>query len=845
MGNVVKVRELGLERIVAVKMIHPSLLGDEETLNRFKREGIVLSQLNHPNLLRCFRFGLWKKNTPYIAMEYLEAEALSSLIATSPLAPDRLLRLAIQICQGMAHAHAAHVVHRDLKPSNIMILRAASNDEQVKILDFGLAGLLPDNSASSKQHLTQTGTVLGSVYYMSPEQCMGKKTDARSDVYAVGCVLYESLTGAPPLVADTPVGLMHLHTKEYPRALSQAVPHVSLPEGLNDVIMRAMAKDPDNRYQSMEDLGRALNLVATGKGSLVPRFKGEGSRPSEVSGAGRRRADSGWIALLVLAATLGATAFFLSWQKSLAPKPWAEHKPKTDAGELVSLNLLKTNGVAELKLDPDSIEIWIDKFGHRNLYDRVHAYCLLFRANRMTLDGSIDKINSDLDTIIAGRPPEDFDRQYQLFRACKDYLYLLRLKYGREKGLQMVVSRFGSTLVPEFLQRVKDENLDLLRWAGLFEEQLSYLNSKSNAVQKRSGRDALSKACCLEHMGKLTESERLNALTAFQKLGTTERRSIDMFVLFRSVLELNAPALVMDYAEQSRVNIGQFEEAFQAVCLNRLGKVEAAEDLLQDPALGDYRLPLRLWNSLSLDKERAKTIKQDLLRDFKERNHDPRMLSRAAYHFAKVSPQIGEAALENALSQLKSDDYREGFLSISQIAETLNHLGRPEQAQRFMDSRAVRRPKGFSCVWHEELLILLQYVRALRLQRKYSEAKLKWATLHELTIAWPAARRYLEGLVLAESARLERDSGNRAGADLLYAKAFDSATDKLEVGVVDKVIILEEHAKLCAGLGNTAMSAALKKQSDRLLWGGCRSHWTEWMPFCPDYPILRTIEDLE
>lgn len=268
MGSVYKARERGLERFIALKMLHPSLVGDQEHLDRFRREGAVLATLEHPHILQCYRFGVWQGMLPYISMEYIVGSSLSSVIADAgKVPPGRVLTLGQQICAAMEHAHRHKVVHRDLKPANIMVLQGESGDV-VKVLDFGLAKILKDDGAAS-QHLTQTGSLVGSVYYMSPEQCLGKKADLRSDIYSLGCLLYEALTGAPPLMADTPVGLIYLHVNSKPESLANHFLKSELPDGLNDALMRSLAKDPADRYQSMEEFCAALSLVQQGRGSEI------------------------------------------------------------------------------------------------------------------------------------------------------------------------------------------------------------------------------------------------------------------------------------------------------------------------------------------------------------------------------------------------------------------------------------------------------------------------------------------------------------------------------------------------------------------------------------------------
>ncbi len=268
MGTVYKARELGLERTVALKMLQPGLLGDEEQRLRFNREGKILSELSHHNLIVVYRLGIWEKMYPYIAMEYIQGTSLRAAIDAGKVPVERCIKIAQQACEGMESAHRAGIVHRDLKPDNIMLLDEPEQDF-VKVLDFGLARVLSDSGKMS-QHLTQTGALVGSVYYMSPEQCMGKKADNRSDIYALGCIMFEALTGSPPFSADNPIGLMHKHTFEPIPPLPRGN---ELPPGLESVLVKAMDKDPDQRYQSMIELQADLALVYTGKGGEIPPVK--------------------------------------------------------------------------------------------------------------------------------------------------------------------------------------------------------------------------------------------------------------------------------------------------------------------------------------------------------------------------------------------------------------------------------------------------------------------------------------------------------------------------------------------------------------------------------------------
>jgi len=258
MGLVYKCRHTLMKRIVAVKMLHPNLAPDAATVQRFQKESEALSCLNHPNILTVFDFGLTEASQPYLVTDFLEGETLATILEhTEVLDYNRVVKIFVQVTSALAHAHKNGVIHRDIKPSNIMLTSFEDNPDFVKILDFGIAKVMSEDSEASSQ-LTKTGEVFGSPLYMSPEQCRGKKLDQRSDIYSLGCVLYRCLTGKPALYGQDLLECLYKHVNEPPLPFKDANPGVEVPEALEAIVMKCLLKDPEMRFQSMSDLRTAL-----------------------------------------------------------------------------------------------------------------------------------------------------------------------------------------------------------------------------------------------------------------------------------------------------------------------------------------------------------------------------------------------------------------------------------------------------------------------------------------------------------------------------------------------------------------------------------------------------------
>ncbi len=265
MGSVYKVRDLRQDRIVAVKILLAELADDTAALKRFEQEAEAASKLSHPNLVSTYEHGITPDGAPYLVMDYFEGESLSDCLKREGLfKPTRALTLIRQICEALAHAHAEGVVHRDIKPTNIIISRDESGSELARVVDFGIAKVMP--KANRETHnLTETGEVFGSPHYMSPEQCLGFMLDSRSDIYSLGCLMYELLTGDPPFGGANPIQVVVKHINEEIAPFPASAKKDKLAKGLEAVVLRCLEKDQVNRYQSVEALIEDLKLLESGK----------------------------------------------------------------------------------------------------------------------------------------------------------------------------------------------------------------------------------------------------------------------------------------------------------------------------------------------------------------------------------------------------------------------------------------------------------------------------------------------------------------------------------------------------------------------------------------------------
>jgi len=347
MSEVHRGRDLRLGRDVAVKVLRADLARDPSFQARFRREAQNAASLNHPAIVAVYDTGETTGETgpvPYIVMEYVDGDTLRDVLKQEgPLPPRRAMEIVADVCAALDFSHRHGIVHRDVKPANIMLNRAGA----VKVMDFGIARAVSDGQAT----MTATSAVIGTAQYLSPEQARGESVDARSDVYATGCVLYELLTGQPPFTGDSPVAIAYQHVREAPRPPSEVQP--GLPTELDAIVLKALNKNPLNRYQTAaemrSDLVRALSGQAVQATPLMsddertelmraaPTRVGAGGSPPllappvrsgpdgdwEPEDADRSKRVWGFVGIGVLCLALLAGAIWLTLRVISAPPPQA------------------------------------------------------------------------------------------------------------------------------------------------------------------------------------------------------------------------------------------------------------------------------------------------------------------------------------------------------------------------------------------------------------------------------------------------------------------------------------------------------------------------------------------
>ena len=376
MGVVYRVEHTEIGKLLALKLLAGELSRQKEVVRRFKREALLASRLTHPNSVQVFDFGV-SEGLTFLVMELVVGRDLSRVLRSEPMHSARLARVMAQVCGSLAEAHAMGIVHRDLKPENIMIAKTRDGADFAKVLDFGLAKV---REAPELNQVTGTGQVVGTPYYMAPEQIHGHAVDGRADVYSLGAVMYEALTGEPVFRGSSPMAVFTKHLTQKPMPLQERAPGRVIPPGMEAIVTRCLEKSPEDRYQRVEDLQAALiehlaELGQSGVDSLVnarmpslqdlsgARVEGmsrtllhEVATRDEVAAFQRKLARQRWLSLGVLGLLLVGLAYggLRAYGRATAKPAFAgwEMEPNSQASEATEVPFGKTvHGMLGKRID--------------------------------------------------------------------------------------------------------------------------------------------------------------------------------------------------------------------------------------------------------------------------------------------------------------------------------------------------------------------------------------------------------------------------------------------------------------------------------------------------------------
>ena len=360
MGTVYKVQYEPLDKVLALKVLKPEFATDQSAIKRFEQEGKSASTLSHPNMVSVYEYGLNKGGCPYILMDYLDGPSLEAVLKENGgfLDVERALNIFLQLTNSLNHAHQKGIIHRDIKPSNVILLQNLGSPDFVKVLDFGIAKVLPVGDRRTLLH-TQTGDIFGTPLYMSPEQCKGDKLDFRSDIYSLGCLMYEVLSGSPPFAGDNPIRIILHHLNDRPARFSARFPELAIPVGLESLVLACLEKDPDTRYQSMRTLAGDLELIGEGK-PITFQSKLTPQRVKDLRNRLDRRAESWshWTRLGIVTAAIGAfvgVSIYLFLHRLDSGMTWndlyVKGQEKFDQGDYKAAQLMleKSLDVAEVE----------------------------------------------------------------------------------------------------------------------------------------------------------------------------------------------------------------------------------------------------------------------------------------------------------------------------------------------------------------------------------------------------------------------------------------------------------------------------------------------------------------
>lgn len=509
--------QLDLGREVAVKLLGAPV--DVETCARFQREAQILVSLNHPNLVGCYGHGIWR-GCPFIVLQYVDGTSLQTILALGkPLNWERSIRIIKQLSLALTYVHAHGIMHRDIKAANIILSAAESPDETVKLIDFGLAKLLPHWSKAA-QSLTAEGQLLGTETYMSPEQCRGERVTIAADVYSVGCLLFHCLSGNPPFNGEHSVIVMHKHLTEPVPQIPESIPE-AVRQGLSAIIGKATEKEPEDRYRTLSELIDDLSAVEILQGAVtthdtvVPPFRSVKKF--------RFLATVSLLMLSLVGAVLVATN-----HRAVADAPRGSNFAAIDKSAIKAA-LAKLEEVARSRTREDYRRLVADAMDRSPQITLTTWEVFADHAGRLIFLKEYEKSLLVLDLIKERYPPCAFDPRYCLARY--NSLFLL----GRNAEAAEQLTRAGNLSTTPRAICCTSAQLGMFEFSQeRWSESLSYMEKARKADQECfddhfSVKALPSMVFAADRLGKFEDAERYlqEIETKIDKLASSGARDAD------------------------------------------------------------------------------------------------------------------------------------------------------------------------------------------------------------------------------------------------------------------------------------------------------------------------------
>jgi serine/threonine protein kinase len=714
MGSVYKVEDKTLGKIFAVKVLSPKLTEDQAAFRRFSQEAKASGELNHPNINNVYEQGTTDSGAPFLVMDYLEGETLCDILKKEGrLQYERAIDIFEQICQALEQAHNKGVIHRDVKPSNIIIVPSEGGGELVKVVDFGIAKVLPATDNKTAQ-LTQTGEIFGSPLYMSPEQCNGENLDARSDIYSLGCTMFETLTGRAPFAATNPFKVMMNQVQMPPPAMRSAAPKLEVPSALEAIIMTCLEKKPADRYQTVSALQADLKRVQSGKRPLATRHK---------TPANKRRLTrvAGVVAII---AALASGSMYMSSQRTEPPAELATEaderpsKPEEYAGKTLA------QWSAEIEREPTNAQNYYNR-GRLHDYrderiDAIQDYTKAIELNPKFTDAykarafvysmvnNYDKALVDANWLINDQP--DWSEGYEVRsfiemseedteHAIEDARKAISLQPLTESTRDNLAYKYyclASALINEaaYEQAIKtaDQGLEIGKDGGnadsLYAARALALCHQQKfgdaivdiqkAIELNPQRSPHWSILAYAHVGSGNLAEAERALKKVEQVETFPARAFRLKGEIHRITEQYERALGDFSAETS---LEQYAPGYRqkANCYIALGQLHSALDDLQRSHAINPKSPITLSYLARIEEQLDHTGKaKEHIKQATDRSSNPVVLANAA----EVALHQGdkEKALRHANNSISVDPFaREAFETRARVYEA---LGKSAEAER-------------------------------------------------------------------------------------------------------------------------------------------------------------------